>query len=33
MQQFEWIHGAWLALAIVLEITANVFLKFRRLPS
>ena len=28
MQQFEWIHGAWLALAIVLEITANVFLKF-----
>ena len=34
MQQFEWIHGAWLALAIVLEIVANVFLKisdgFRR---
>lgn len=28
MQQFEWIHGAWLALAIVLEIIANVFLKF-----
>ena len=28
MQQFEWVHGAWLALAIVLEITANVFLKF-----
>ncbi len=28
MQQFEWIHGAWLALAIVLEITANVLLKF-----
>ncbi|MDS0885883.1 multidrug/spermidine efflux SMR transporter subunit MdtI [Raoultella ornithinolytica] len=28
MQQFEWIHGAWLALAIVLEIVANVFLKF-----
>ena len=28
MQQFEWIHGAWLALAIVLEIAANVFLKF-----
>ena len=26
MQQFEWIHGAWLALAIVLEIVANVFL-------
>ncbi|VFS88064.1 Spermidine export protein MdtI [Raoultella planticola] len=29
MQQFEWIHGAWLALAIVLEIVANVFLKFQ----
>lgn len=28
MQQFEWIHAAWLALAIVLEIAANVFLKF-----
>jgi spermidine export protein MdtI len=28
MQQFEWIHAAWLALAIVLEIIANVFLKF-----
>ncbi|WP_054180160.1 multidrug/spermidine efflux SMR transporter subunit MdtI [Trabulsiella odontotermitis] len=28
MQQFEWIHGVWLALAIVLEILANVFLKF-----
>ncbi|VTN09297.1 Spermidine export protein MdtI [Raoultella terrigena] len=28
MQQFEWIHAAWLALAIVLEIVANVFLKF-----
>ena len=28
MQQFEWIHGAWLALAIVLEIVAIVFLKF-----
>ncbi len=28
MQQFEWIHGARLALAIVLEITANVLLKF-----
>lgn len=28
MQQFEWIHAAWLGLAIVLEITANVFLKF-----
>ncbi|MEL0551503.1 MULTISPECIES: multidrug/spermidine efflux SMR transporter subunit MdtI [Enterobacteriaceae] len=28
MQQFEWVHGAWLALAIVLEIVANVFLKF-----
>ncbi len=34
MQQFEWIHAAWLALAIVLEIVANIFLKcsdgFRR---
>jgi spermidine export protein MdtI len=29
MQQFEWIHAAWLAFAIVLEIVANVFLKFR----
>jgi Membrane transporters of cations and cationic drugs len=28
MQQFEWVHGAWLALAIVLEIIANIFLKF-----
>ena len=28
MQQFEWIHGAWLAVAIVLEIVANIFLKF-----
>ncbi|MBM6605298.1 multidrug/spermidine efflux SMR transporter subunit MdtI [Enterobacteriaceae bacterium RIT814] len=28
MQQFEWIHAAWLALAIVLEIIANIFLKF-----
>ena len=28
MQQFEWIHAAWLAVAIVLEIIANVFLKF-----
>lgn len=28
MQQFEWVHSAWLALAIVLEIVANVFLKF-----
>ena len=26
MQQFEWIHAAWLAIAIVLEIIANVFL-------
>ncbi len=25
MQQFEWIHAAWLAIAIVLEIIANVF--------
>ena len=28
LQQFEWIHAAWLAIAIVLEIIANVFLKF-----
>ena len=28
MQQFEWIHAAWLGFAIVLEILANVFLKF-----
>lgn len=28
MSQFEWIHGAWLVLAIVLEIAANIFLKF-----
>lgn len=28
MLQFEWIHAAWLALAIVLEIAANVLLKF-----
>ncbi len=28
MQQFEWIHAARLAIAIVLEIIANVFLKF-----
>lgn len=28
MQQFEWIHGARLGLAIMLEIAANVLLKF-----
>lgn len=28
MQQFEWIHAAWLALAIILEIIANILLKF-----
>lgn len=28
MLQFEWTYGAWLALAIVLETSANVFLKF-----
>jgi spermidine export protein MdtI len=28
MPQFEWIHAAWLAGAIVLEIVANIFLKF-----
>ena len=26
MAQFEWVHAPWLALAIVLEIVANVFL-------
>ncbi|WP_455428028.1 multidrug/spermidine efflux SMR transporter subunit MdtI [Dryocola sp. LX212] len=35
MQSFEWIHAGWLLIAIVLEITANIFLKhsdgFRRL--
>lgn len=34
MQAFEWVHAAWLAGAIVLEIVANIFLKisngFRR---
>ena len=28
MLQFEWVHGAWLAVAIVLEIVGNIFLKF-----
>lgn len=28
MAAFEWVHGAWLMLAIVLEIAANVWLKF-----
>ncbi|WP_039029204.1 multidrug/spermidine efflux SMR transporter subunit MdtI [Leclercia adecarboxylata] len=28
MQRFEWVHAAWLGLAIVLEIAANVLLKF-----
>jgi spermidine export protein MdtI len=28
MAQFEWVHGAWLAGAIVLEIAANIFLKY-----
>ena len=28
MQQFEWVQGAWLGMDIVLEIVANVFLKF-----
>lgn len=28
MSQFEWMHGAWLMLAIVLEIFANILLKF-----
>ncbi len=34
MQSFEWVHAAWLLVAIVLEIIANIFLKhsdgFRR---
>ncbi|VVT49826.1 Spermidine export protein MdtI [Kosakonia radicincitans] len=34
MQPFEWIHALWLAMAIGLEIVANIFLKlsdgFRR---
>lgn len=25
---FEWIHAAWLLLAVVLEIVANIWLKF-----
>ena len=28
MSSFEWVHGAWLGLAIVLEIIANIFLKY-----
>lgn len=28
MEQFEWVHGAWLGFAIVLEIIANILLKF-----
>lgn len=28
MSQFEWQHGAWLMLAIVLEIVANIWLKY-----
>ncbi len=32
MQQFQWMHAAWLAIAIVLEIIANVFLKFSTAP-
>lgn len=35
MQSFEWIHAAWLLVAIFLEIVANIFLKhsdgFRRM--
>lgn len=34
MPSFEWVHAAWLLIAIVLEIAANIFLKhsdgFRR---
>lgn len=28
MSVFNWIHSGWLLLAIVLEITANIFLKY-----
>lgn len=28
MSQFEWIHALWLGCAVVLEIVANIFLKF-----
>lgn len=28
MLQFEWSHAVWLAAAIVLEIVANLFLKY-----
>ncbi|MBV7403282.1 multidrug/spermidine efflux SMR transporter subunit MdtI [Enterobacter sp. ENT03] len=28
MQPFEWQHGAWLGVAILLEIIANILLKF-----
>ncbi|MBJ3816172.1 multidrug/spermidine efflux SMR transporter subunit MdtI [Shimwellia pseudoproteus] len=28
MSTFEWFHGAWLTLAIVLEIAANIALKY-----
>jgi len=28
MSEFEWVHGAWLALAIILEILANICLKY-----
>lgn len=35
MPSFEWVHAAWLLLAIILEIAANIFLKhsdgFRRM--
>jgi len=27
MLSFEWVHALWLALAIILEIVANIFLK------
>ncbi|WP_058909960.1 multidrug/spermidine efflux SMR transporter subunit MdtI [Entomohabitans teleogrylli] len=28
MQQFEWLHALWLVTAIILEIIANILLKF-----
>lgn len=28
MPQFEWVHALWLAMAVVLEIMANICLKY-----
>lgn len=27
MSAFEWTHAAWLVIAVILEIVANIFLK------